>query len=100
MITWSNFLIGAMLWTLVAGLVSLVLYWLDKRAAKRDGARRIPERTLHIWSVLGGWPGALLGQRWFRHKTQKQPFVAILWGTIFVNLVVWAALVWANLSQF
>jgi uncharacterized membrane protein YsdA (DUF1294 family) len=100
MITWSTFIVGAIVWTLLASWVALVLFWLDKRAAKREGAQRIPERTLHVWSALGGWPGSLLGRRWFRHKTQKQPFVTVLWGTILVNLVAWAALVWANLSQF
>lgn len=36
-----------------------------------EGAPRIRERTLHLWELLGGWPGALLAQRWLRHQTVK-----------------------------
>ena len=68
-----------------SSLAAYVLYWLDKRAA-RAGYRRVPERTLHLVGVLGGWPGALLAQRQFRHKTVKQPFQAIFWATVAINL--------------
>ena len=36
--------------------------------------RRIPEVTLLVFGVVGGWPGAIMCQQIFRHKTQKQPF--------------------------
>ena len=49
--------------------VTFVAYGADKRRAA-GGGRRVAERTLHLLSVLGGWPGALAGQRRFRHKTQ------------------------------
>lgn len=67
-------------------LAAYALYWLDKRAA-RAGRRRVAERTLHLVGVCGGWPGALLAQRQFRHKTAKQPFQAIFWATVAINLV-------------
>jgi len=63
---------------------AFLLYGRDKAAARR-GARRIPERTLHVVALLGGWPGAWLAQRVFRHKTRKQPFRAIFWGTVVLN---------------
>lgn len=68
-------------------MVAFVAYGLDKAAAK-EGRRRTPERTLHLISLAGGWPGALIGQRVFRHKTRKQPFRTIFWGTVVANLVV------------
>jgi uncharacterized membrane protein YsdA (DUF1294 family) len=71
-------------------LVAFVMYGWDKKAAER-GRRRTPEITLHLVSVAGGWPGALLAQRVFRHKTRKQPFRAVFWGTVAVNC---AALAW------
>jgi uncharacterized membrane protein YsdA (DUF1294 family) len=57
----------------VTSCASFIAYWLDKRRAI-GGGRRVPERTLHMLAFLGGWPGALLAQRQFRHKTKKVPF--------------------------
>lgn len=76
-------------------LLTFALYYLDKSAA-RAGARRISERTLHIFSLLGGWPGALAGQKLFRHKTRKQPFRLIFWCTVSGNL---AAVLWLFLGD-
>jgi uncharacterized membrane protein YsdA (DUF1294 family) len=49
------------------------LYWMDKRSALAD-RRRVPENRLHLAGLLGGWPGALLAQQMFRHKTRKASF--------------------------
>ena len=38
------------------------------------GGWRIPERRLLRLALLGGWVGAKLAQRRFRHKTTKEPF--------------------------
>lgn len=65
-------------------VTSFVLYAHDKAAARR-GAWRTPEVALHLVSLAGGWPGALLGQRVFHHKTCKQPFRTIFWGTVVLN---------------
>lgn len=35
------------------------------------GRWRTPENTLHVAELLGGWPGALVAQQLFRHKTRK-----------------------------
>ncbi len=69
-----------------------ILYGVDKAAARR-GERRIRESTLQLVALAGGWPGALLARRGFRHKTRKQPFGMVLWGCAAVNLglVAWLA---------
>lgn len=77
-------------WYAVMSMSAFVMYGRDKAAAEQ-GTWRTPELTLHIVSLAGGWPGALLGQRVFRHKTRKQPFRAIFWLTVVANLV---ALLW------
>ena len=62
---------------LIASLVSFAQYAYDKFAAKRPPhrqARRIPEKQLLLIDALGGWPGALLAQRTFRHKTRKPSY--------------------------
>ncbi|WP_102312978.1 DUF1294 domain-containing protein [Vibrio cyclitrophicus] len=77
-------------WYLVIGVVTFFVYAKDKRAAI-NGNWRVPEKTLHILSVAGGWLGALIAQDKLRHKTQKQPFRAIYWLTVAMNV---AAFVW------
>src|SRR6202020_718319 len=62
----------------VMSLVSFIAYGLDKQRAV-NGTRRVSERTLHLMAFLGGWPGALIGQRQFHHKTYKVPFRIVFW---------------------
>lgn len=78
---------------LLVSIVNIITYWVymqDKQAAQRQ-ARRVPENTLHLLAVLGGWPAAYLAQEKLRHKTQKQPFRKIYFCTIALNvlLVLW-----------
>lgn len=70
-----------------ASLVSYLLYGLDKAAAGRS-LRRIPESTLHLVDALGGWPGALIAQQQFRHKTMKTSFRAFFRIIVAVNLAL------------
>jgi uncharacterized membrane protein YsdA (DUF1294 family)/cold shock CspA family protein len=70
--------------------LSFAMYGLDKSAAKRGGWRTA-EATLHLFELAGGWPGALVAQRLFRHKTKKQPFQFLFWCAVLVNC---AALGW------
>lgn len=79
---------------LAASLVSVVLYWRDKRASRRRGWRT-PENTLHLWALLGGWPGALWAQQRFRHKTGKREFRRVFWLTVMLNIAAQAALITA-----
>lgn len=79
-----------LVWYLVIGLATFFVYAKDKRAAI-NGNWRVPEKTLHILSVAGGWLGALIAQDKLRHKTQKQPFRANYWLTVAMNV---AAFVW------
>jgi uncharacterized membrane protein YsdA (DUF1294 family)/cold shock CspA family protein len=69
----------------VMSAVSWLMYFSDKAAAGR-GARRTPENSLHLMDLLGGWPGALVAQQQFRHKTLKRPFQVMFWATVAANL--------------
>jgi uncharacterized membrane protein YsdA (DUF1294 family) len=62
----------------LTSLVSFVTYGVDKRRAS-DGGRRVPERDLLLLAFLGGWPGSILAQRYFRHKTRKLKFLIPFW---------------------
>lgn len=68
---------------------TFVFYRDDKRRAQL-GEWRIPESTLHLLELLGGWPGAFLGQRWFRHKTAKCSFQFVFWCIVVLHqLAAW-----------
>lgn len=75
-----------------ASVVCFALYARDKAAALCSD-RRTPERDLLLLGLAGGWPGAVLAQRWLRHKTVKMPFRAFFWLTVGVNLAGFCALV-------
>ena len=64
--------------------VAFLMYGADKSAAAQ-GRWRTSESTLHTIALVGGWPGALVARRVFRHKTIKQPFRTIFWGTVIAN---------------
>ena len=66
-----------LLLTAVASLVAFVAFGIDKRRAS-SGGRRISENYLHLFALAGGWPGAVVGQAAFRHKTQKLSFRLVL----------------------
>lgn len=74
-------------WFVLASVLTMIIYGADKLAA-RKAWRRVPESTLLLFGVVGGWPGAILGQQLFRHKTQKQPFRTYFMITVVVNVVV------------
>ena len=57
--------------------IALLLYGYDKRQAVVGGFR-VPELVLHLGALVGGSPGALLGQGLFRHKTRKFRFQVVL----------------------
>ncbi|WP_277963104.1 DUF1294 domain-containing protein [Pseudomonas sp. RIT-To-2] len=72
-------------------LVAAGLYWRDKHQARTDG-RRTPEKVLHLVELLGGWPGALVAQQVFRHKTRKVSYQVVFWLIVLVHQGVWAYL--------
>jgi len=74
---------------LLISLITFFVYAFDKVAAK-DGAWRTKESTLHLLSLVGGWPGALIAQQKLRHKSKKQSFRSAFWITVFVNVGVFA----------
>jgi uncharacterized membrane protein YsdA (DUF1294 family) len=74
---------------LVASIVCFIVYAVDKSAAG-TARRRVPERTLLTLGFIGGWPGAIVAQQTLRHKTQKASFRKAFWGTVVVNVLVFA----------
>ncbi|MBC6502454.1 DUF1294 domain-containing protein [Citrobacter freundii] len=81
------------MWCLLANVLTLVIYGADKMAARRAW-RRVPESTLLVFGVVGGWPGAIVGQQLFHHKTQKQPFKTYFIISILLSVSAMAAVYW------
>ena len=65
-------------WLLCLSVVTFLFYGYDKHQSEKDGAWRVPEATLHLLSLLGGFIGAFLGRRFYRHKTQKLIFIIVI----------------------
>lgn len=69
-------------WAVVAAvhgamsLVTFVAFGVDKARARR-GARRVPERTLHLLELSFGVVGALVAMQVFRHKRRKATYWAV-----------------------
>ncbi len=65
-------------------MVSAITYGLyahDKAQAVSAGWR-IPESSLHLAELLGGWPGAYLAQKRLRHKCSKISYQVVFWGIV------------------
>lgn len=61
------------IYVLAVNLVNFCLFAWDKRCAQK-GARRIKERDLFMWAIIGGSIGGFLGMRVFHHKTLHPKF--------------------------
>ncbi len=70
-------------------LISFFMYRSDKRQAQ-EGQQRTPENRLHLSELLGGWPGALIAQQVYRHKTRKVSYQTVFWLIIAAHQLYWA----------
>ena len=71
-------------------IFTFVIYAVDKRAAIKNNWR-VEEFSLHLFAVLGGWPGAILAQQLLHHKSKKRSFRAFLLGCTVVNITLTSA---------
>ncbi|MEO8838007.1 MAG: DUF1294 domain-containing protein, partial [Herbaspirillum sp.] len=65
-------------------LITFVIYAIDKSAAQNN-RWRTKESSLHLCSLIGGWPGAFLAQNILHHKSKKEEFQSIYWMTVVLN---------------
>ena len=68
---------------------AFVLFMFDKHCAE-EGLRRVPESTLLLVACVGGSAGAIAGQQYWRHKTQKEPFRTTLFAIAAVHILLLA----------
>lgn len=82
--------LGVLILYLAASAAAVIAYGLDKSAAQ-TGRWRTAESTLHVLGLIGGWPGALIAQRLFHHKSRKPSFQAAFLTSVALNC---GALLW------
>lgn len=80
---------------IVMSLITFIAYAIDKSAAQ-NGHWRTKESTLHIFSLIGGWPGAFFAQTKLRHKSSKEEFKIVYWITVLLNI---GGLVWLHTEK-
>jgi uncharacterized membrane protein YsdA (DUF1294 family) len=72
---------------IAVNFVAFAAFGLDKSFAER-GRRRISEKRLIGWAVIGGTPGAYAGRHFFRHKTRKASFSEQLHGVAMMQVLL------------
>ena len=60
----------------VISLISIIVCIYDKKISKRNNVKlRIPEKTLFLWSALGGSLAMFITMKLIRHKTKHLSFM-------------------------
>ncbi len=75
----------------IINIVGLAVMGIDKAKAIK-GAWRIPEKTLFLFSLIGGSIGTWAGMYLFHHKTKHWYFVIGMPAILIIQLVIAAYL--------
>jgi len=68
---------GIIIYLILVNALTFFAYGWDKLASQ-FGKRRLRERLLYLLTALGGSVGALSAIHFFRHKTRKASFQAVI----------------------
>lgn len=81
------------IWLASASLTTAVAYALDKARATAGRNQRLPESSLHLFSLLGGFLGGAFGLFILRHKSNfgRHPLfpILILLSTLAHGFALW-----------
>ncbi len=77
-------------WILAFSVTTFSLFGFDKGMAKA-GKDRVPENVLHLFTILGGFPGQFFGRLLFRHKVNfsKHPLFNII---LIASFILWVTI--------
>jgi uncharacterized membrane protein YsdA (DUF1294 family) len=78
-----------LVWLAASSVILFILYGIDKAQAKNRGWH-VPEVTLHVMALAGGFIGGWLGRSLFHHKTKKGIFLFVL----VASTILHAAIIW------
>lgn len=73
--------------TIIFSTISYLLYSNDKEFAEA-GRWRVSELKLHLFELIGGWPGAFVAQRRLRHKVTKTAYQNTYWFIVLMHQIV------------
>lgn len=86
------------IYLLIINLVGIVAMGADKSKAK-NGAWRIPEKTLFFISIIGGSIGTWAGMYLFRHKTKHWYFVIGMPLILIIQIVIVTAVIYFQVKS-
>ena len=86
-------------YTLSVSIFAFILIAYDKYLAKNQ-KRRIPEKTLLTFVLIGGTIGSGLAMLTFRHKTAKNSYLWKFWGIVILQIGVLYLLFTNGLLRF
>ncbi len=79
----------------VISLISIIVCVYDKKISKRNNVKlRIPEKTLFLWSALGGSLAMYITMKLIRHKTKHLSFMIGIPVIFVLQVALIAALVY------
>lgn len=74
------------------------LYYADDKRRAMTNSWRVPEIYLHCFELMGGWPGALLAQKAFRHKNRKGRYRRVFWEIVILHCLIWVVYLYFELA--
>lgn len=83
---------AGVLYLLIVNVLSFIVVGADKQKARKR-QRRISERTLFLWAIIGGSIGSFIGMRFFHHKTKHKRFMIGLPLMILVQVLALAFII-------
>lgn len=72
---------------LIVNAIAFILISYDKYLAKNQ-KRRIPEKTLLGFVLIGSTIGSGLAMQIFRHKTAKRSYLLKFWGIVILQILL------------
>lgn len=80
------------IYLVVVNIIGFLIMFVDKRKAEKN-RWRIPEKTLFMFSMIGGSIGTLAGMYVFRHKTKKLRFAIGFPAILILQIIIVITLV-------
>ena len=82
---------GVLYYFIAVSVIGALVCIYDKLAAPR-GWKRVPERTLFFWALVGGGPGVYASMLLIRHKTLHRKFMIGLPALLALHILAIVAL--------
>ncbi len=74
-------------WAFAITVTTILTYGYDKTVAGSESTR-VPEKVLLALTLAGGTIGAIIGMRYFHHKTAKAEFQSKFWLVLAIQLII------------